>query len=81
VERYRYVGSRAASGKVSQVKVSQLAYVRLQVPDLDKQTEFLTNFGLVSTQRVGGKQYLRPTDPVPYCYVVAEGPQGFLGGS
>jgi len=60
-------------------KASTLAYVRLQVPDLDKETEFLTNFGLIATTREGGKQYLRPTDPVPYCYVVEQGPQRFLG--
>jgi catechol 2,3-dioxygenase-like lactoylglutathione lyase family enzyme len=64
---------------MNKVRVSDPAYVRLRVPSLDKETEFLTNFGLTATERLGNKQYLRPSDPVPYCYVVEEGPQKFLG--
>lgn len=64
---------------MSKFRASSLAYVRLQVPDLDKETEFLTHFGLIATEREDGKQYLRPTDPAPYCYVVEQGPQRFLG--
>uniref|UniRef100_UPI0035CCA256 VOC family protein n=1 Tax=uncultured Sphingomonas sp. TaxID=158754 RepID=UPI0035CCA256 len=61
------------------VRVSELAYVRLRVPDLDLQTEFLENFGLIRADDHDGKIHFRPTDPVHYCYEIEEGPRHFLG--
>lgn len=64
---------------MSRVKVSELAYVRLRVPDIEKSARFLTDFGLKPTVQEDGKQYFRATDPMAYCYVLEQGPQRFLG--
>src|SRR5580700_3790520 len=61
------------------VKVSELAYCRLQVPDLDVAERFLVDFGLIVADRREGRRFLRGTDPTPYCYVLEEGPAHFLG--
>jgi catechol 2,3-dioxygenase-like lactoylglutathione lyase family enzyme len=61
------------------IRVSDLAYCRLQVPDLDLSERFLIDFGLIPTVRLGGRRYFRTTDPTPYCYVIEEGPAHFLG--
>lgn len=61
------------------IKVSELAYCRLRVPDLDKGEQFLVDFGLIPTVREEGRRFFRATDPHPYCYVIEEGPQRFLG--
>jgi len=64
---------------MSSIKVADLAYFRLQVPDLDRAAQFLVDFGLISGPREGSKRYFRGTDPSPYCYVLQEGPPRFLG--
>lgn len=61
------------------IKVSELAYCRLQVPDLDVADQFLTDFGLVAAGRESGRRYFRGTDATPYCYVLDQGPTHFLG--
>jgi len=61
------------------IKVADLAYCRLQVPDLDKAEQFLTDFGLIRTSTEAHRRFFRPTDPTPYCYIVEEGPAHFLG--
>ena len=61
------------------IKVSELAYCRLQVPDLDVESKFLTDFGLIASHREEGRRYFRATDPAPYCYIVEQGPERFLG--
>jgi catechol 2,3-dioxygenase-like lactoylglutathione lyase family enzyme len=65
--------------RMSTIKVSELAYVRVQVPDLDLAEKFLLDFGFVAAQREEGRRYYRTTDPSPYCYVVESGPRRFLG--
>jgi len=64
---------------MSQIKVSDLAYCRLQVPDLDLAEQFLTDFGLVPVVRETGRRFFRATDASAYCYEVKEGPKRFLG--
>ena len=64
---------------MSSIKVSELAYCRLQVPDLDVYERFLIDFGLIAASRENGRRYFRTTDPAPYCYVIQEGPARFLG--
>lgn len=61
------------------IKVSELAYCRLQVPDLDKSEKFLIDFGLIPTLQEDQRRFYRTTDTNPYCYILEEGPQHFLG--
>jgi catechol 2,3-dioxygenase-like lactoylglutathione lyase family enzyme len=61
------------------IKVADLAYCRLQVPDLDKAEQFLIDFGLIRTSSEGHRRFFRSTDPTLYCYVIEEGPPHFLG--
>ena len=64
---------------MSIIKVSDLAYVRFQLPDLDLAQQFLVDFGLTPATQEGGKRYFRGTIPEPYCYDIEEGPRKFLG--
>ena len=61
------------------IKVSELAYCRMSVPDLDLEEQFLTDFGLLPAFREEKRRFFRATEPWPYCYVVEEGPEHFLG--
>lgn len=45
------------------VKVTDLAYCRLQSPSLDVSEEFLTRFGLAVTSRTPDRLFMRGTDP------------------
>jgi catechol 2,3-dioxygenase-like lactoylglutathione lyase family enzyme len=64
---------------MSVIKASDLAYCRLQVPDLDKEEQFLVDFGLIPVAREEGRRYFRATMPEAYCFVLEEGPTHFLG--
>ena len=64
---------------MSEIRVSELAYCRLRLPDLELAERFLVDFGLIAAGREAGRRYYRGTDPTPYCYVVEEGPKVFLG--
>jgi hypothetical protein len=44
------------------IKAADLAYGRLRSPDLDKQEEFLTAFGMVRADRTKNALYMRGTD-------------------
>ena len=61
------------------IKVSELAYCRLQVSDPDRAEQFLTDFGLIAAGRENARRYFRATDAGPYCYILEEGPTRFLG--
>lgn len=61
------------------VKVSDLAYVRLQSPSLDQAEEFLTHFGMVRAERTKDRLYMRGTDPAPYIHITHLGPSRLLG--
>ena len=61
------------------ISVSDLAYCRLRLPDLDKAEQFLLDFGLVAAGTANGRRYYRGSDPTPYCYVVEPGDERFLG--
>lgn len=58
------------------IKVKRLAYVRVAAPDPAKALVFLEEFGLRVAARTDGATYLRGTDPVPHCYVLAQGAAG-----
>lgn len=61
------------------VKVTDLAYARLQSPSLDEAEEFLTNFGLKRAERTRDALYMRGTDPDHHIHVTHLGPPKFRG--
>src|ERR671935_32481 len=61
------------------VKVSDLAFGRLQSPSLDEAEEFLSRFGMVRAERTKDRLYMRGTDPSPYIHITHLGPSKFLG--
>src|SRR5947209_20223090 len=61
------------------VKVTDLAYGRLQSPSLDEAEEFLTRFGMVRSERTPSALYMRGTDPAHHLHVTHPGPSKFIG--
>jgi hypothetical protein len=61
------------------IKVWDIAYARLRSPDLDKQEEFLSDFGMVRAARTPTALYMRGTDPVHHLHVTEKGEPGFIG--
>ncbi len=61
------------------IKVTDIAYARLRSPDLDKQAEFLENFGLVQSDRTNKAIYYRGTDPVHHLHITEKGDPKFVG--
>lgn len=61
------------------VKVTDLAYGRLQSPSLDEAEEFLTHFGMVRAERTRDALYMRGTDPEHHLHVTHPGPPKFVG--
>ena len=64
---------------MSTIKVADLAYGRLQSPDLDQAEEFLTNFGMVRAARTRTALYMRGTDPRHHLHVTELGEPRFIG--
>lgn len=56
------------------IRVKQLAYVRVEAPDMAKAEKFLIEFGLQVAERSNGKTYLRGTDAEAPCYILSQGP-------
>jgi hypothetical protein len=63
---------------MERLKVSDLAYIRLQAPDLDKEEAFLADFGLVRTARTADTLYMRSSDAAPYLHITHRGAPRFL---
>src|SRR4051812_41616769 len=61
------------------IKVRDLAYARLQSPDLDAQEEFLTAFGMVRAARTPTALYMRGTDAAHHIHVTEKGDPKFIG--
>ena len=61
------------------VRVTDLAWVRLQSPDLDQAEDFLTRFGLARVERTRDALYMRGTDPAHHIHVTHLGAPRFLG--
>ncbi len=61
------------------IKVADVAYGRLQAPDLDRMEAFLTVFGLVRAERTSTALYMRGTDPEHHIHVTKRGEPRFLG--
>jgi len=64
---------------MSVVKVKDMAFCRMQSPDLDQAEEFLLNFGLKRSHRTADRLYMRGTDSAQYLHVTHLGPPKFLG--
>ena len=60
------------------IKVTDIAYARLRAPDLDLQSEFLENFGLVQSKPKNAIYY-RGTDPVHHLHITGKGEPKFVG--
>src|SRR5439155_5092923 len=61
------------------IKVTDIAWGRLRSPDLDAQEEFLTRFGLITTERTKNALYMRGTDPTHHIHVTEKGEPKFVG--
>lgn len=55
------------------IKVTDIAYARVSVPDLELAEEFLTDFGLIRVERTESALYMRGTGPAHYIYVAEQG--------
>src|SRR6266516_5729845 len=61
------------------IKAFDLAYGRIRSPDLDKQEEFLTDFGMARAERTPTALYMRGTDPPHHIHVTEKGEPKFVG--
>ena len=61
------------------IKVTDLAYVRLRAPDLDRAEAFLTDFGMVRSARTATALYMRGTDPQHHVHITELGEPAFVG--
>ena len=61
------------------IKAFDLAYGRLRSPDLDKQEEFLTDFGMVRADRTKNALYMRGTDAPHHIHVTELGEPRYIG--
>lgn len=61
------------------IKIADIAFCRLQSPDLDTAEEFLVNFGMVRAERTSDTLYMRGTDPDPFIHVTHLGDPKFIG--
>jgi catechol 2,3-dioxygenase-like lactoylglutathione lyase family enzyme len=61
------------------VKVTDLAFGRLQSPSLDEAERFLTDFGMAKVERTRDALYMRGTDAAGPIHVTHWGPSRFIG--
>jgi len=61
------------------IKVKDIAWGRLRSPDLDKEEEFLRDFGMVRAARTRTALYMRGTDPNHHLHVTELGEPKFIG--
>ena len=61
------------------IKVTDIAWGRIRSPDLDKQEEFLTAFGMVRAARTKTALYMRGTDPAHHLHVTELGEPKHIG--
>ncbi len=61
------------------IKVRDVAYPRLQVPDLDIMEAWLQDFGMVRAERRDDRLFVRGSGTAPYVHVINQGAPAFLG--
>jgi len=55
------------------IRVTDIAWIRLQSPDLDVAERYLTDFGLVRAERTSDRLYMRGTDAVRHIHITEKG--------
>jgi catechol 2,3-dioxygenase-like lactoylglutathione lyase family enzyme len=60
------------------IRVTDIAWGRIRSPDLDVQEEFLTNFGMVRSERTENALYMRGTDSEHHLHITEKGDPGFI---
>lgn len=66
------------SPKIHLVRIAHVFYTH---KDIDKAREFLQNFGLQETKRVGEDTYYRGTGSEPFVYCARKGEENAFGGA
>src|SRR5215831_14009856 len=61
------------------IKAFDLAYGRLCSPDLDRQEAFLTDFGMIRSDRTKTALYMRGSDPPHHIHVTELGEPRYVG--
>ena len=61
------------------IKAKDIAYVQLSAPDLDGMERFLTDFGMVRSDRTESRLYMRGVGTAHHIHVTEQGPSGFIG--
>ena len=61
------------------INIADVAYSRLQAPDLDRMEAFLTDFGLVRAARTKTALYMRGTGPGHHIHITELGEPKFIG--
>ena len=61
------------------VNVTDISYVRLRAPDLDKMEAFLSDFGMKRAHRTDTRLYMHGTGSDRYLHVTELGEPGFVG--
>lgn len=61
------------------IRVKDIAWIRLQSPDLGKQEEFLTDFGLVRAERNASALYMRGCGTDHHIHITQKGAPGVCG--
>lgn len=61
------------------IKVVDIAYARVSVPDLDIAEQFLTDFGLLTVERSDTKLFMRGAGPAHHIYIAEKGEPGLIG--
>lgn len=60
------------------ITVKDIAYVAYRAPDLDRMEAFLTDFGMIRTERTDDRLYMRGAGTYPYIHVTEKGDAGFV---
>lgn len=60
------------------IKVHDLAYIRVRLPDLERAEKFLTDFGLLRVERTEDRLYMRGTGPSHHIHVTERGDDKLL---
>ena len=61
------------------IRIRDIAWIRLQSPNLDLQEDYLTTFGLLRVERTANALYMRGTDPVHHIHITQKGEPAVLG--
>jgi hypothetical protein len=72
---------RHGISRSSQVKLTKLAHMRYQHPDLNVITTFLRDFGMHVVKKTPTQRWYAGYGPDQYVYYAQEGPSKYLGGT